>query len=341
MRMSAIAVTLCSTAVCCVGSRPLALVLGIAIATAPVGHTMAATYPSKPIQIISPFSAGSAPDALARLVAQRMSERLGQNITVENRPGAGTTIATKAGAGAAPDGYTLLQVNAALAYSPVLYPNPGYDPLKSFVPVAPLASWSHVLAVSASVPAGSIAELVAYAKANPNQLNIGFPLGQPPQVLAELFKLGSGAPLNSVPYRQVPQLVADLLGGRIQMFFGAGSGLVSLIQQGKLKALAYTGLARYPVLPQVPTASEAGLPQLALNPSDWTGILAPAGTPRDVIDTLSASVKASLGSPDVQAAIAQQGGEARIAQPEEFAAFLDAEINKWPPLVRAAGLKSE
>ena len=232
-------------------------------------------------------------------------------------------------------------MNAALAYSPVLYPNPGYDPLKSFTPVAPLASWSHVLAASASVPAGNLAELIAYAKANPNQLNIGFPLGQPPQVLAELLKLGSGAALNSVPYRQVSQLMADLLGGRIQMFFGAGSGLVSLIQQGKLKALAYTGVARYPALPQVPTVSEAGLPQLALNPSDWTGILAPAGTPSEVIGTLSASIRASLGLPDVQAAITQQGGEARIAQPQEFAAFLAAEVNKWPPLVRAAGMKSE
>jgi tripartite-type tricarboxylate transporter receptor subunit TctC len=339
--MRAIARMLRSTAIRVVWNRPLALALGIAAGAVPVGATMAGTYPSKPIQIISPFSAGSAPDALARLVAQRMSERLGQNITVENRPGAGTTIATRAGASAEPDGYILLQVNAALAYGPVLYPNPGYDPLKSFAPVAPLASWSHVLAASANVPAGSLADLIAYAKANPNQLNIGFPLGQPPQVLAELLKAGSGAPLNSVPYRQVSQLMADLLGGRIQLFFGAGSGLVSLIQQGKLKALAYTGVARYPALPQVPTASEAGLPQLALNPSDWTGLLAPVGTPRDVIDTLSASVNVSLGSPDVRAAIARQGGEARIAQPQEFAAFLAAEVKKWPPLVRAAGMKSE
>ncbi len=337
MRMRAIALMLRTTALRVVANRPLALVLGIAVGAVPVGGAMAGTYPSKPIQIISPFSAGSAPDALARLVAQRMSERLGQNITVENRPGAGTTIATKAGAGAEPDGYTLLQVNAALAYSPVLYPNPGYDPLKSFAPVAPLASWSHVLAVSASVPAGSLSELIAYAKANPNQLNIGFPLGQPPQVLAELFKLRSGAPLNSVPYRQVSQLMADLLGGRVQLFFGAGSGLVSLIQQGKLKALAYTGVARYPALPQVPTVAEAGLPQLALNPSDWTGILAPAGTPGEAIATLSAAISASLGLPEVQAAIAQQGGEARIAQPQEFAAFLAGEVHKWPPLVRQRG----
>lgn len=341
MRLRAMASMLCSTAMRVVETRRPAIAIGIAMALMAVGPAMAQPYPNKPIQIISPFSAGSAPDVLVRLVAQKMSNRLGQNITVENRPGAGTTIATKAGANADPDGYTLLQVNAALAYSSVLYPNAGYDPLKSFEPVSSLASWSHVLMVSASVPANSLGELIAYAKANPNQLSIGFPLGQPPQVLAELLKLESGAQFNSVPYRQVSQLQSDLLAGRIHAFFGAGAAVVSLMQQGKLKALAYTGVTRYAALPQVPTVIESGLPRLALNPSDWTGILAPVGTPKAVINMLSASIIASLESPEVKASIARQGGEAKIAQPQEFAAFLASEANKWPRLVSAAGLKSE
>jgi tripartite-type tricarboxylate transporter receptor subunit TctC len=318
-----------------------AAVLSLAFGIISIDGVAAQSYPSRPIKIISPFSAGSAPDALARLVGQQLSERLGQSVAVENRPGAGTTIATKAVATADPDGHTLLQANAALAYSTVAYPNSGYDPVRSFAPVAILGSWSHLLVVPASLPVDNVQELIAYAKANPGQVNIGFPLGSPPQVLAELFKAVSGAPINSVPYRQVSQLNSDLLGGRIQALFGAGAGLVSLVQQEKMKALAYTGVTRYAALPQVPTVIESGLPQLALNPSDWTGVVAPAGTPANAIDTLNAAINSSLKSPEIQASIAQQGGEARIVSPQEFAAFLAAEANKWPPLVRAAGMKPE
>src|SRR5262245_56801343 len=217
-----------------------AAVVGLAVAAAPAA---AQTFPAKPIRILSPFSAGSPPDALARLVGQQMSDRLGQSVTIENRPGGGTTIATKAGAMAEPDGYTLLQASTALLYTPVLYPNPGYDPLKSFAPVSAIAGWSHILIVPASVPANTIAELIALAKANPGQLNIGFPLGSAPQILAELFKSVTGAPLNSVPYRQTPQLNGDVLAGRIQAWYTAGAGSIALIHEGKFKALAYTGVA--------------------------------------------------------------------------------------------------
>ncbi len=176
------------------------------------------------------------------------------------------------------DGYTLLYVNAAVAYSTVLYPNPGYDPLKSFSPVAALASWSFFLFASADVPAGTVRELIAYAKANPGQINIGLQRGQAPQVVAEKFKAISGAPFNAVPYQQISQLTADLLAGRIHAYFGTGAGPISLAQQGKLRALAYTGVTRHPALPQVLTVIETGLPQLA-SIQDWMGIVAPAGTP--------------------------------------------------------------
>jgi tripartite-type tricarboxylate transporter receptor subunit TctC len=298
-------------------------------------------YPAKPIKMISPFSAGAPPDVLGRLIGQKLSERFGYNITIDNRPGAGTTLATRAAAAADPDGYTLLQVNATLAYAPVLYPEPGYDPVKSFAPVATLATWSHFLFIAADVPANTVEELVAFAKLNPGKVNIGHPVGVPPQVLTEIFKTVSGAPFNSVPYRQAAQLRADLLAGRIQAYFSAGADLVAMVQQGKLKALAYTGVGRHPDLPQVPTVIEAGLPQLALNPSDWTGIVAPAGTPPAVIGALSAAINESLHVPEVRANIARQGGTVKLTSPSEFAAFVAAEAKKWPPLVTAARLKAD
>jgi tripartite-type tricarboxylate transporter receptor subunit TctC len=296
-------------------------------------------YPAKPIKMISPFSAGAPPDVLGRLIGQKLAERFGYNITIDNRPGAGTTLATRAAAAADPDGYTLLQVNATLAYAPVLYPEPGYDPVKSFAPVATLATWSHFLFIAADVPANTVEELVAFAKLNPGKVNIGHPVGVPPQVLTEIFKTVSGAPFNSVPYRQAAQLRADLLAGRIQAYFSAGADLVAMVQQGKLKALAYTGVGRHPDLPQVPTVIEAGLPQLALNPSDWTGIVAPAGTPPAVIGALSAAINESLHAPEVRANIARQGGTVKLTSPSEFAAFVAAEAKKWPPL--AARLKAD
>jgi tripartite-type tricarboxylate transporter receptor subunit TctC len=160
-------------------------------------------------------------------------------------------------------------------------------------------------------------------------------------VLAEIFKTASGAPFGSVPYRQVVQLRTDLVAGRIQANFSAGAELVALVQQGKVKALAYTGVERYPDLPDVPTVIEAGLPQLALNPSDWTGIVAPAGTPPAVISTLNAAINDSLQAAELRANIVRQGGAIKLSSPSEFAAFLVAEAKKWPPLVTAASLKPE
>jgi tripartite-type tricarboxylate transporter receptor subunit TctC len=315
--------------------------LALACGVVAIDGAAAQPYPAKPIKMVSPFSAGGPPDTLGRLVGQKLSERFGRSITIDNRPGAGTTLAARAAAAADPDGYTLLQVNATLAYAPVLYPEPGYHPVKSFAPVATLATWSHFLFVAADVPANTVEELVAFAKANPGKVNIGHPVGVPPHVLTEIFKTVSGAPFNSIPYRQAAQLRADLLGGRIQAYFSAGAELVALVQQGKLKALVYTGMERYPDLPQVPTAIEAGLPQLALNPSDWTGIVAPAGTPPDVISALNTAINESLHAPEVQANIARQGGAVKLTSPSEFAAFITAEAKKWPPLVTAARLKAD
>jgi tripartite-type tricarboxylate transporter receptor subunit TctC len=318
-----------------------AVLLALMCTTIAIDDAATQVYPARPIKMISPFSAGGPPDTPGRLIGQKLSERFGISITIENRPGAGTTLATRAAAAADPDGYTLLQVNATLAYAPVLYPEPGYDPVKSFAPVATLATWSHFLFVAADVPANTVEELVAYAKANPGKVNFGHPVGVPPHVLTEILNTVSAAPFNMVPYRQAAQLRADLLGGRIQAYFSAGAEMVGLVQQGKLKALAYTGVARHPDLPQVPTVIEAGLPQLALNPSDWTGIVAPAGTPPAVIGALNAAINESLNAPEVRANIARQGGTVKLTSPSEFAVFVAAEAKKWPPLVTAARLKAD
>lgn len=312
-------------------------VLGLAIG----GAGAADTFPSKPIRIVSPFSAGSPPDVFGRLVAQQVSAIIGQSIVIENRPGAGTTIATKAGSAADPDGYTLLQVNAALNYATVLYPNPGYDPIKSFAPIATMAAWSHVLVAHPSVAANSVMELIAYAKAHAGQVNIGAPLGQPPHLLAETLKIASAADFNVVPYRQTPQLNTDLLAGRIQVHFAAGEPTGTMIRQGKLKALAFTSASRDPAFPDVPTMAEAGLPQLTVGPSDWTGLLAPAGTPADVIEKLNAAVNQVLKSAETRATLAKLGWEAKITTPAEFGAFISADAAKWGPIARASGLKGE
>jgi tripartite-type tricarboxylate transporter receptor subunit TctC len=314
-------------------------VIGSVLLMLAVGAT-AQLYPTKPVKIISPFSAGSPPDALGRLVGQKLTERLGQSVIIENRPGGGTTIASRAGASAEPDGYTLLQVASTLAFASVLYPNPGYDPIKSFAPVAGLASWSLLLFVSPDVPASSVQDLIAHAKANPGQVSIGVPLGSESHVLAETFKSVTDAPFNVIPYRQFSQLTADLMAGRIHALFNTSPALVSLVKEGRLKALAYTGATRSPALPQVPTVSEIGLPQLA-SIRVWLGIVAPAGTPPQTIKKLNAAINEALASSDVQATFAKLGWDPKITSPQEFATFLASEVEKWPLLVKEAGLRPD
>jgi tripartite-type tricarboxylate transporter receptor subunit TctC len=317
-------------------------VVAAGLALMAVNSAVAAdSYPSRPIKMISPFSAGSPPDAFGRLIAQQMSATLGHSVVVENRPGAGTTLGTKAGAMADPDGYTLVQANAALSYAPVLYPNSGYDPVKSFVPVAMLATWTHVLVAHPDVPANSMQELVAYAKANPGKLNIGFPLGSPPNILAEMFKTEIGADINSVPYRQAPLLVSDVVAGRVQLYFSAGEPIFSMIRNGKLKAYAFTAAMRDPGFPNVPTMAEAGLPKMTVDPSDWTGILAPAGTPAPVIAKLNAAINDALDSSETRAALAKLGWRVSRTTPERFSAFVSAAVGKWSSIVTAAGLKGD
>ncbi len=319
--------------------RPTSLAaLAVAIAMlAPSGPVAAQIYPTKTIKLIVPFTPGSPVDASARVIVQHMQARLGQSIVVENRPGAGTTLGAKAAAAAEPDGYTLLYISNGHVFG--LYENPGYDTVKSFAPVASVATWSQLLVVAPSIPAKTVAELVAYAKANPGKVTFGFGLGTPPQIMGEYLKVLTGADIVSVPYRGGVQAIADMLGGRIHMYFGPVLNLLPLIRDDKVRPLAATRAARYPELPDVPTMTEAGFPQLELNA--WTGILAPAGTPAAVIDTLNAAVNESLKTPELQKSFAGMSFETRIMSPRDFAAFFAAEAQRWPPIIKAAGIKLE
>jgi tripartite-type tricarboxylate transporter receptor subunit TctC len=296
-------------------------------------------WPAKPIKVIVPYTPGSPVDVLARVVTQHLSARLGQSIVIDNRPGAGTTIGTKLAATADPDGYTLLVGATSFILSFSLYQNLDYDPIRSFAPVAMLAHAPQVLVIAPSVPATTVREFVDYAKANPGKLNFGYGLGTLPQILGESFKAVTGTEIASIPYRGGAQAITDMLGGRIEMNFGTTATLLPLIRQGAIRALAVTTETRSKDLPDVPTMTESGLPELALIFS--AGLLAPAGTPADIVDRLNAEINGTMQTPELAAEMEKLGFEPEICSPQEYAAFLADETRRWPPIVKAAGVKAE
>jgi tripartite-type tricarboxylate transporter receptor subunit TctC len=308
-------------------------------ATLAVSTAAAQTYPSKPIKMVVPYTPGSPVDVLARVVTQHVGARLGQTIVIDNRPGAGTTIGTKAAANAEPDGYTILIGATSFIISASLYPNLDYDPVKSFAPVAMLANSPQVLVIAPSVPAKTVAEFIAYAKANPGKLNFGFGLGTLPQILGESFKVETGVDIASIPYKGGAQAITDMLGGRIQVNFGTQSTLLPLIQQGKVRALAVTTETRAKDLPDVPTMAESGLPQLGLTFS--AGILAPAGTPPAIVEKLNAATNEAMKSPELTASMGKLGFEPTFWTAAQYAAFLAEEARRWPPIVKASGVQPE
>jgi tripartite-type tricarboxylate transporter receptor subunit TctC len=310
------------------------LLIGVGLSPA-----AAQTFPTKPIKLIVPFTPGSPVDVLARAVMQHLGARLNQTIVMDNRPGAGTTIGTKAVAIAEPDGHTLLIGATSFIISASLYPNLDYDPIKSFAPVAMLAISPQVLVIAPSVPAKTLPEFIAYAKANPGKLNFGFGLGTLPQILGESFKVMTGTDIASIPYRGGAQAITDMLGGRIEMNFGTQATLLPLIRDGKIRALAVTTETRARDLPDVPTMQESGLPQLTLGFS--AGILAPAGTPAAVIEKLNGEINQALKSAELTETLAKLGFEPQIWSPAQYGEFLAQEMQLWPPIVKAAGVKPE
>ena len=311
--------------------------VGVSLVAA--GASSAQTYPSKLIKFVVPLSSGSPVDVIARIVAPALSSRLKQTVIVENRPGGGTTLGTKAVATAPPDGHTLLFASATHTLGPALIKNPGYDPVKDFAPIATVGSGSWVLVVEPSVPAHSAKELIAYAKANPGKLNWGFGRNAGPHLLGELFVLATGIDVNRVPYRSGADAVPDMLGGRVQMSFGAIEGLSHLVQEGKLRALVVTGETRSDSLPEVPTMKEVGFPSLTRG--FWAGLLAPAGTPADIVNRLNAEINAALTTSEMKASLMKVGVEPRPGSPQDFASSIVDEIEAWKLAAKAAGIVPE
>jgi len=312
---------------------PIIVALGVA------APAWAQSYPSKPIRIIAPYTPGSPNDVMARLLAQHLQVSLGQPIVVDNRPGGGTSIGTKAAALANPDGYTLLFTSSSLVIDPAMNRKADYDPLKDFAPIAFVATTSWLLAISPDLPARSLAEFVAHAKANPGKLSFGFAQGTASQLVGERFKLLTGTDILSVPYKGGAAALPDFLGGRLQMLLPTPSTSLALIREGKMRALAITSPARSRELPDVPTMSESGLPDLTLE--FWAGLLAPAGTPPAVIEKLSATVNDALRSPEMIASMTKLGFDTRIGSARDFAAFIAQEIPRWAEIVKSSGIKGD
>jgi tripartite-type tricarboxylate transporter receptor subunit TctC len=308
----------------------------ISLVTIGAGHAQQ-KYPDRPIRMIVPFPPGGPIDTMARVVAQELSTRVAQ-VVVENRAGGGSTIGVKSVAAADPDGYTLLfGSSGSLAVAPALYSSLGIDPTKAFDPIATVALLPHVMVENIDVPAKTIAEFVAYAKANPGKLNYGAGLGTPPHLLSTLFKTEADIDVVYVPYTGSAQSVNDLLGGRTQFTIDGLTGLYPLIKAGKVRALAIARAERWPPLPDVPTLVESGYPDFVLDA--WTGLVAPAGTPRGIIDQLNAAVNAGLKSPEAQASLANFSAIANLGTPEDFKKFLADQIQRWGSLVKMANAR--
>jgi len=297
-------------------------------------------FPTKPVRIIVPLTAGSAADLLARRLTVKMSENWGQQVVVDNRPGAGTTLGTGIVAKATPDGYTLLVNSAAFAVSAALYPKLSYDALKDFSPVSQIAIAPIVLGVAPALGAKSVKDLVALAKQKPGQISFGSAgVGSSTHFSGEQFKLAAGINVVHVPYKGPPEALLDTMTGRIQYLLSPLVPALPFIKDGRLLALAVTTAQRTPVLPDVPTVAEAALPGYEYQ--DWWGLFAPAGTPRPVIEKISRETARILELPDIRKQMLNQGEEARPSTPEEFTRFVRAKIESAGNVVKLAGIRVE
>jgi tripartite-type tricarboxylate transporter receptor subunit TctC len=298
-------------------------------------------YPTRPITLIVPYTAGGGNDLLARAAADKMSRILGQQIVIENRGGAGGSIATRAIAKAEPDGYTLgLGGTGTLAINPTLYSNVGYDPRKDFAPVGLIAASALVICLNPALPVHSVGDLITLAKKEPGKINYASAgTGSGIHLATEYFAAMAGIKLTHIPYKGAAPALTDVVGGHVAFYFSSLPPAVGLVKDGKVRALAVTGSKRSAVLPDVPTVAEAALPgyEAVLH----YGIVAPAGTPRPAIERLSAALRAAVASDEVKARIADDGAEPVGSTPEEYAADIDREETKWSAIVRLAGARAE
>ena len=317
----------------------LALAGAGALLPSPLALAQPSAYPTKPIRLVVPFPAGGTTDILARAAAQKLTEAWGQSVVVDNRPGAAGNIGSELVAKAAPDGYTLLMGTVGThAINPGLYAKMPYDHVKDFVPVILVAGVPNVLVVNPSLPVNSVAELIAYAKANPGKLNFASSgSGTSIHLSGELFMSMTGARMTHVPYKGSAPALQDLAGGQVQLMFDNLPSSLALIKAGKLRALAVTSAARAAALPDVPTIAESGVP--GFEASSWFGILAPAGTPAPIVAKIDAEVAQWLASPDARERLLAQGANAAGGTPDDFARHIAAETAKWAKVVRDSGAK--
>jgi tripartite-type tricarboxylate transporter receptor subunit TctC len=299
----------------------------------------AQTYPTRPVQIIVGFSSGSAADILARLFGQKLSERLGQPFTVQNRPGAGSNIATEAVVRAPPDGHTLLMVTGSNAVNATLYKNLNYSFTRDIAPVVRVTRGSLVMVVHPSVPANTLPEFIAYAQANPGKINMASGgTGGTTHMVGELFKIMTGVDMRHMPYRGSSPALTDLLGGKMQVMFDLIPPLIDPIKNGKLRALVVTAASRSEILPEVPTVGDF-VP--GYEATFWGGIAAPKDTPAEIIDKLNLEITEALTDPEIKARIASVGYTVSASSPATFGRFVAEETEKWAKVIRAANIKPE
>jgi tripartite-type tricarboxylate transporter receptor subunit TctC len=320
----------------------LSVVAAISVVSFATVTASAQSYPNRLIKLVLPFPAGGPTDGAARLIAEKLSASLGQTIVIENRPGgAGGTVGAKTVAAADPDGYTLLFTPPGpLVTAPLIYKNVGYDPVKDFAPVATIFSSPQILVVNPAVPARSMQELVAHAKANPGKVSYASPgFGTQPHLLAEMLKLESGADLVHVPFRGSAPALTDLLAGQVQVFFDTVTFLLPHVDAGRLRPLAVADVARSAQLASVPTTTESGFAKL--QGTYWTAVVAPAGTPPDVINKLNAAINAITTSKEMEETLSRLSAKAKVGSPADVTAFFAAETRKWGEVITAANIKGD
>ena len=318
-----------------------ARVLLTAAALIAVGHVTAAdTYPSKTIRLVVPFAPGGGSDIVARLLSAKMTEALGQTVVVDNRAGASANLGAALVAKAAPDGYTLLLGNANYTINPSLFKTLPFDPVKEFAPVALIANVTNVLAIHPSIPAKSVKELIAFAKAHPGQLNFASPgNGTSSHLAGELFRQVAKIDVVHIPYKGATPAITDLIAGQVSFTMASVLSVLPYAKQGRLRMLAVTTAKRPGALPDIPTIAEAGLPGFEV--SNWYGVLATGGTPRPIVDRLNGELNRIARVPDLAEKLAAQGADPATGTPDDFERFIQTELKKWAVVVRGAGINPE
>jgi len=317
--------------------RALLIAAAATLTGAGIAHASTTAYPTKPIRLVVPFAAGGTTSILARLLADRMGQSMGQPVVVDNRPGAGGNVGMEVVAKSEPDGYTLLMGPIGLAINPALYAKMPFDPIKDLTPIGRYAGVPNLLVVHPSVPAANVKELVAYAKAHPGKLNYASNgNGTSSHLAAEMLKSAAGVELTHVPYKGGGPAMQDLIGGQVQMLFDQMPAVLPQVESGRVRALGVSSMQRSAAAKEIPAISET-LPGFDM--TVWFGFLAPAGTPKDVVNRLNGEMRKAIDAPDFQAQLAKMGVTPMPSSPEEFRSFIASETQRWAQVVKTSGAK--